>query len=156
LVVTTIDRSRIASRTLWDSNVLIDALLGHNTHPEPPATLLLRETFAAGGTVVISAVSLAEIWNDRPFASALMGLVELAEFGSSAAQVLAERLPKSELRHFAAPGVEHMLKYYRYDALILASGVAKGIDAVLSTDQGMQRLAGRLRIPCRDVDYFIL
>jgi predicted nucleic acid-binding protein len=123
----------LPTSALLDSSVVIAAFGDRPSEYKDFAISFITEMLAEGRPVLIAAPTLAEI-NAGPSPTPLVKGIRIVAFDRQAAVVLAEKMPheliKAERDTDGGP-----LKYFKYDAQIVACGLRWGAACLVSGDE---------------------
>ena len=151
-----IDPKLLPARALLDTGVLIRAL---GDRPKDANAAAAKAFFEAmveqRREMLVGAPSVAEMLRGpvKTRVPRISGIAVVA-FDNRAAELLAERMPHRVLIR-VRDALNVPLDYMRYDALLVASAIRWGADAIISLDKGVLRLAEAVSARAQKPDEFI-
>jgi predicted nucleic acid-binding protein len=142
-----IDPDRLPHAALVDSSVLIPALDRKRSDDEAEICRAFWDAMvAAKRRIVIAAPSISELLRGRPPTYVpRVPSVEIVPFDELAAITLGTVMPTHLLKR-VRDKVHGPLAYYKHDALIVACGIRRKIDCIVTTDAPMAGLGRELKI----------
>lgn len=145
-----------AQRALLDTNILIFALRGANSHPDAK---LARDLFdfmvAKSVRILVAAPSLGEMNLGPSKVKFPRGaIIEVVPFDADAANWMGDHLPAKTLNEFSdpykkagAPGSKHFIKY---DAMIVACAARAKASCIITTDENdLMKIAAKGGVVCK-------
>lgn len=152
----TIETRRLPGRCLMDTGVICRAL---GDRPDEPVSKVCVDLLAAiigsGKTVLVAAPSIVEMI-DVPDPTPLPAVanIEPVAFDYGAAEVLAQRLPRSILEEIKQEtGLSRA--YVKYDAQIVACAIRHRAEVVIALDGDVHRFCAAAGIPCHRPEHYL-
>lgn len=151
-----IDPDLLPNAALVDSSVLIPALdLKRRGHEVNICRAFWDAMVAAKRRIVIAAPSISELLRGRPPTYVpRVPSVEIVPFDELAAITLGTVMPADLLKR-VRDKVHGPLAYYKHDALIVACGIRRKVDCIVTTDAPMAGLGQALNIKVATPTHFL-